>query len=95
MSRKSPKVSDEAEGQPWFQWVVLGVVAVVTLLAFLGHILTSTILLSATAIVTGLMRLVLREKSPWKVRSVAFDAAFSILIGISLIGIYLSILFIR
>ena len=95
MSRKSPYVSDSTEGQPWFQWVMLSAIALVTLLAFLGHILIATILLSATAIVTGLMRLVLRERSPWKVRSVAVDATFSILIGISLIGIYLSILFIR
>ena len=94
MALKSPKVSDEAEGQPWFQWVVLGAVAVVTVLAFLGHILTATILLSATSIVIGVMRLVLRQRSPWKVRSVAFDSTFSILFGIGLLGIYLSILFI-
>ena len=95
MARKSPKVSDEADGQPWFQWVVLGVVVLVTVLAFLGHILAATALLSATAIVIGVMRLVLRGRSPWRVRSVAFDSTFSIIIGVGLLGIYLSILFIR
>ena len=94
MALKSPKVSDEAEGQPWFLWVMLGIVVVVTLLALLGYILVATIMLSIAAVATGVMRLVLREGSPWKVRSVAFDSTFSIVFGVGLLGLYLSILFI-
>ena len=37
------------------------------------------------ALITGLVRLVLRERSPWKVRSVVFDAFIGIALGIGLL----------
>ncbi|RDX31755.1 DUF3017 domain-containing protein, partial [Bifidobacterium breve] len=43
-----------------------------------------------TAIITGLIRLTLREKSPWKVRSVAFDSFIGIALGIGLLITYFS-----
>ena len=43
-----------------------------------------------TAIITGLVRLILQDKSPWKVRSVAFDSFIGIALGIGLLITYFS-----
>ena len=69
-----PYVSEDHEGKPWFEWIVAAVVIVATVLAVAGY----------TAIATGLVRLALRERSPWKVRSVAFDAFIGIGLGVGL-----------
>lgn len=45
----------------------------------------------AVAVVTGLLRLILRERSPWKVRSVAFDAFIGIALGIGLLAVHFSV----
>ena len=73
-----PYVSEDHEGKPWFEWIVAVVVIIATVLAVAGYI-------AVTAIVTGLVRLVLRERSPWKVRSVAFDAFMGIGLGAGLL----------
>lgn len=44
----------------------------------------ATAAIAVTAIATGLVRLALRERSPWKVRSVAFDAFIGIGLGVGL-----------
>lgn len=49
-------------------------------------------ILAVTAIVTALIRLTLRERSPWKVRSVPFDSFIGLALGLGLIVTYLSIL---
>lgn len=49
-------------------------------------------ILVVTAIVTALIRLILRERSPWKVRSVPFDSFIGLALGLGLIVTYLSIL---
>ena len=97
-----PYVSEAHEGKPWFEWCVLGVVAVITLLvAFgytmvpvmrfvFGYALPATVILAVTAIITGLVRLILQDKSPWKVRSVAFDSFIGIALGIGLLITYFS-----
>ena len=41
-----------------------------------------------TAIVTALLRIIMREKSPWKVRSVLFDAIIGIGLGLGLLLLY-------
>ncbi len=85
-----PYVSEAHEGKPWFEWIVLGVVVVATVVAAFGYTMAATVIIAVTAIITGLMRLTLREKSPWKVRSVAFDSFIGIALGIGLLITYFS-----
>ena len=92
MGTKTPFVSERREGKPWFEWLIACVVVIATALAFFGYTLAATVTISAAAIAAGLIRLMLRERSPWKVRSVAFDAFIGIMLGIGLLGTYLSIL---
>ena len=82
-----PYVSEAHEGKPWFEWCVLGVVAVITLLVAFGY---TMVILAVTAIITGLVRLILQDRSPWKVRSVAFDSFIGIALGIGLLITYFS-----
>lgn len=85
-----PYVSEAHEGKPWFEWIVLVVVVVVTVVAAFGYTMAATVIIAVTAIITGLIRLTLREKSPWKVRSVAFDSFIGIALGIGLLITYFS-----
>ena len=85
-----PYVSEAHEGKPWFEWCVLGVVAVITLLVAFGYTMAATVILAVTAIITGLVRLILQDRSPWKVRSVAFDSFIGIALGIGLLITYFS-----
>lgn len=85
-----PYVSEAHEGKPWFEWIVLGVVVVATVVAAFGYTMAATVIVAVTAIITGLIRLTLREKSPWKVRSVAFDSFIGIALGIGLLITYFS-----
>ena len=85
-----PYVSEDHEGKPWFEWSVLGVVVVATVVAAFGYTMAATVIVAVTAIITGLIRLTLREKSPWKVRSVAFDSFIGIALGIGLLITYFS-----
>ncbi len=81
---KHPYVSEDHEGKPWFEWIVAAVVVLAAVLAVLGYTKAATVVIAVTAMVTGLVRLVLRERSPWKVRSVAFDAFIGICLGLGL-----------
>ena len=85
-----PYVSEDHEGKHWFEWIVLGVVVVATVVAAFGYTMAATVIVAVTAIITGLIRLTLREKSPWKVRSVAFDSFIGIALGIGLLITYFS-----
>lgn len=85
-----PYVSEAHEGKPWFEWIVLVVVVVATVVAAFGYTMAVTVIIAVTAIITGLIRLTLREKSPWKVRSVAFDSFIGIALGIGLLITYFS-----
>ena len=69
---------------------MLGVVVVATVVAAFGYTMAATVIVAVTAIITGLIRLTLREKSPWKVRSVAFDSFIGIALGIGLLITYFS-----
>ena len=75
-----PYVSEAHEGKPWFEWIVLGVVVVATVVAAFGYTMAATVIIAVTAIITGLIRLTLREKSPWKVRSVGIALGIGLLI---------------
>lgn len=85
-----PYVSEAHEGKPWFEWIVLVVVVVATVVAAFGYTMAATVIIAVTAIITGLIRLTLREKSPWKVRSVAFDSFIGTALGIGLLITYFS-----
>ena len=55
-----------------------------------GYTMAATVILAVTAIITGLVRLILQDRSPWKVRSVAFDSFIGIALGIGLLITYFS-----
>ncbi|WP_288240205.1 DUF3017 domain-containing protein [uncultured Bifidobacterium sp.] len=86
-----PWVSEEHEGKPVFEWAVALVVVVSAIVAVIGYTMAATVIISVAAIATGILRLVLRERSPWKVRSVAFDAVIGIGLGVGLLLTYFSI----
>mgnify|MGYP000030027726 len=50
--------------------------------------MAATVIIAVTAIVTALLRIIMREKSPWKVRSVLFDAIIGIGLGLGLLLLY-------
>ena len=88
MNQHHPYVSEVHEGKPAFEWCVLGVVIVALVVAFLGYTMAATVIIAVTAIVTALLRIIMREKSPWKVRSVLFDAIIGIGLGLGLLLLY-------
>ncbi|MBQ1513501.1 MAG: DUF3017 domain-containing protein [Bifidobacterium merycicum] len=85
-----PYVSEASEGKPWFEWCVAVVVIVAGVIAALGYTTAATVLISVAAIISGSIRLILRDRSPWKVRSVAFDSFIGICLGIGLLVTYFS-----
>lgn len=84
-------VSEVKEGKPYAQWIVAIIVCVCAVLAFIGRIMAATVIISATAIILGIIRLIFSQRSPWKVRSVAFDSFISIALGLGLLITYFSI----
>ena len=92
--RDAPQVSENSEGRPWFEWSVAGLVVLSAVMAFFGMVTAATILLASTSIVCASLRVSLRERSPWKVRSVAFDTFIGYAFGIGLVITYVSILLI-
>ncbi|NMM99747.1 rod shape-determining protein RodA [Bifidobacterium sp. DSM 109958] len=84
MASDHPFVSEAHEGNPLFEWGLLAVVAVAAVVAAVGYTRAATAVLAVTALVCGLLRLALRRRSPFKVRSVAFDAFISFGLGIGL-----------
>lgn len=86
-----PFVSEAHEGKPWFEWLIAVIAVIAVIVAVLGYTMAATVIISVAAIITGMLRLVLRERSPWKVRSVAFDAFIGIALGAGLLITYFSI----
>ena len=95
MSSHHPFVSESHEGKPAFEWGVALCVVVSTVLAACGKAMAATALLSVTAIGTSVLRTVLRERSPWKIRSVTFDSICGISLGVILFGLFLIVLFLN
>ncbi|RBP99280.1 DUF3017 domain-containing protein [Bifidobacterium xylocopae] len=89
---QAPRVSEAGEGKPQAEWAVGLLVICSALLAATGHTLAGTCLMALTSLVLGLLRLFLRERSPWKVRSVGFDVFICIGLGLGLMITYLSVL---
>ncbi|KAB7790771.1 DUF3017 domain-containing protein [Bifidobacterium leontopitheci] len=83
-----PFVSEAHEGKPWFEWIVVAVVVVALAVACLGNTMAATVIIAATSIITAALRLVLRDRSPWKVRSVAFDVIIGVGLGCGLLMLY-------
>lgn len=92
MSDKHPYVSEDHEGNPKFEWAVALLVLCAAFLAFFGYLTAATLLFALTAIVAGIVRLILGHRSPWKIRSIAFDVVVSIGLGVGLLITYGSIL---
>lgn len=88
-----PYVSEKTEGKPYAEWIVAAVAAACAVLAFMGYTMAATVVLAATAIVLGVMRIALRQRSSWKVRSVGFDTFISMALGAGLLITYCSITF--
>ncbi len=88
-----PYVSEKREGKPYAEWIVAIIIALCALLAFIGYIKAATVVISVTAVLLGVMRLIMHQRSPWKVRSVGFDSFISITLGIGLLITYASIIF--
>ena len=86
--RHHPYVSEAHEGRPWFEWTVAAVIVLVVVLAAAGMTDAATVVLAVAASVTGILRIALRDRSPWKVRSVAFDAVIGIGLGVGLLLTY-------
>ena len=89
--RGHPFVSEAQEGRPVCEGVIFLVVLVAALVAFCGYTWAATGLVSVAALVCGALRLILKDRSPWKVRSVPFDAFISFGLGIGLLVTYTSI----
>lgn len=92
-SPKHPFVSEAHEGAPAFEWVVALCVIACALTALAGHVIWAIGILAATSIGAALIRLVLREKSPWKIRGIGFDCFFGFSLGIGLLITVWSIFF--
>ena len=90
-SHGHPFVSESHEGHPIFEGVIFLVVIASALVAISGNTMAATVIVSVAAIVSGVLRLILRKKSPWNVRSVAFDSIIGICLGVGLILTYMSI----
>ena len=86
-----PYVSESHEGSPWFEWMLTLIVAVATVLGFIGKTMEATAVFAVASMVCAFIRLVLRERSPWKVRSVRFDSFIGFALGLGLIVLYMSI----
>lgn len=89
--RGHPFVSEAQEGRPICEGVIFLVVLIAALVAFCGYTWAATGLVSVAALVCGALRLILKDRSPWKVRSVPFDTFISISLGIGLLVTYTSI----
>ena len=86
-----PYVSESHEGSPWFEWALTLIVIVATVLGFIGKTMEATAVFSVASMVCAFLRLALRERSPWKVRSVRFDSFIGFALGLGLIVLYMSI----
>ena len=94
MAEHHPFVSEAHEDRPWFEWIVAALVAVAAVLGLTDHLFAATLTLAVTSIATALVRLALRERSPWKIRSVAFDVFIGLSLSVGLIVTYVAVLMI-
>lgn len=89
---RHPYVSEKSEGKPWFEWCVAALVMVAAGLAAVKITTAAVILLAATSLAVASIRLIMRDKSPWKVRGIFFDCFIGFAFGGGLIATYVNIL---
>ncbi|BDR53034.1 hypothetical protein KIM372_09410 [Bombiscardovia nodaiensis] len=88
----TPVVSESHEGQPVAEWVVTAAVACSAVIAAFGYTSLGILILAVTTLSLGTLRLSMRERSPWKVRSIGFDSCICLGLGVGLLLTYVSIL---
>ncbi|OFR00077.1 hypothetical protein [Alloscardovia sp. HMSC034E08] len=76
----------------WPSAITLSVIVLAVIFAWFDHVDWATYLFAAFAFLMGLWRVLARDKAPWKIRSVAFDAFISFGLSIGLVGTYISIM---
>jgi hypothetical protein len=82
----------QGEGNPWLL-VIVGIVVVgVAFIAFFVDVDIAAIVLAALSLILTTLRLVLRSRSPWRIRSVMFDCIIGYAFSIGLIVTMISIL---
>ncbi len=86
---------ENAEGRPWLLFVVAVMVLAFAFIAFFVSIRIATIGLVALVFVLTTLRLVMRGKSPWKVRSLVFDCVIGYAFSVGLSVTYISILMLQ
>lgn len=59
-------------------------------ISFFTCVFYGTVMLASTCFITFLVRIIMREKSPWKIRSVFFDSSISLILCVSLVVILCS-----
>ncbi|NEG96838.1 DUF3017 domain-containing protein [Bifidobacterium sp. SMB2] len=87
-----PYVSEAHEGRPAYEWVVAASVALSAVLALCDQLFWATLTIAVISMVSAIVRLVLRTRSPWKIRSVGFDCFFGFALGIGLLATYAAIM---
>lgn len=68
------------------------IVGITGILALLGYTLAATTLIAAAAVVFSCIRIIKRDASPWKIRTVFFDTGIGIAFAIGLMITYASIM---
>ena len=58
-----PYVSEKSEGKPYAEWIVAIIVSISAILAFIGYATAAAAIVSVTAILLGIMRLIMRQRS--------------------------------
>lgn len=92
--KQHPFVSESQEGKPWFEWLLAAMVLLACAAVFFRYTAAGTFIIAGTSIVSAIIRLVMRDKSLWKVRSAGFDSFISLSLGVGLIITYISIMMI-
>lgn len=87
-----PYVSEDRESAPWLEWVVAIAVVCAGLFASFGWLSLSVYILAIISFLAATMRLILKQKSPWKVRSVVFDCIIGYAFTAGLLVTYYSVL---
>lgn len=78
----------------WPSITTVSVIVISVIIAWFGFVDIATYVFAAYAFVMGVVRVIMRDTSPWKVRSAAFDAFISFGLAIGLVVTYVSIIFI-
>ncbi len=92
--QEHPFVSEANEGKPWFEWGVAFVLVIVCIFALCHQFGIATAIICLLCAIVATVRLCAGDRSPWKIRSRAFDVIIGYGLAIGLYGTYLSILWI-